>query len=238
VHEQQTATAHRALEKTLARALASRSASLAVGVQGAIAEFHWVAGDRVAHREGPLALATARGALRITPVDGVCTATQPGARAGGEDGEPPLVCWLPAERALLDQPQGLTELGPDTRAVRPADAAQVLFDLGLGLGHVRACVRSADAELLEVLRANAGGDVLAAHSPVMAAIKRHSPHRVFESRVARIEVFQPIPSPARGERTPDGPHTHLLPALIGRPDPALVELPANARAALFVYPAH
>ncbi len=239
MHDHPTSAATpRDLERTLADALESRTASFSVGVPGAIAEFHWAGDDRVQHRDGALALATARGAIRITPLDGTGMARVAARRAGhggdGVDGAH-LVCWLPERRARMDQPRGLTELGPDAGAVRPGDAAQVLFDLGLGLGHLRACVRSADAELLAVLRAHAGHDVLAARSPAMAAIKRHSPHRVFESRLARIEVYQRIPSRARGERTPEGPHTHLLPALLGRPEPVPDGLPADARAVLDVY---
>ena len=233
-----SATSPRDLERILADALASRSASFSVGVPGAIAEFHWACGDRVEQRDRALALATARGAIRVTPVDGTGIATvspRHAAHDGESTGRAFLACWLPARRAVVDQPRGLTEIGPDAAAVRPGDAAQVLFDLGLCLGHLRACVRSADPALLATLRAHAGCDVLAAGSAAMAAIKHHSPHRVFESRLARIEVFQPIPSRARGERTPDGPHTHLLPALLGRPDPALDGLPADARIALSVY---
>ena len=43
----------------------------------------------------------------------------------------------------------------------------------------------------------------------MAVILAASPHRVFVSRVGRIEVFQAIPS-ANG-KSPEGPHTHVLP---------------------------
>jgi hypothetical protein len=39
-----------------------------------------------------------------------------------------------------------------------------------------------------------------------------SPARVFVSRLGRIEVGAPIPAP--GGRTPDGPHTHVLPVLL------------------------
>ena len=39
-----------------------------------------------------------------------------------------------------------------------------------------------------------------------------NPHRVFVSRVGRIEVFAPIP--AADGRSPEGPHTHVLPKLL------------------------
>ena len=72
-------------------------------------------------------------------------------------------------------------------------------------------------------------DILSAGHPAMTAIKLHGPHRVFESASARIEVYQPIPSRARRESTPEGPHTHLLPAFIGRRDETLPALPEGTR---------
>ena len=59
----------------------------------------------------------------------------------------------------------------------------------------------------------------------MEAILRANPHRVFVSRVGRVEVFQPIPPP--GGTSPDGPHTHLLPKLLahGRTHAATEPMP-------------
>ena len=51
-------------------------------------------------------------------------------------------------------------------------------------------------------------------------------------------MFQPIPSRARRERTPDGPHTHVLPQLIGTPDATLSQLPVGTLPVLTLYPAH
>jgi hypothetical protein len=46
----------------------------------------------------------------------------------------------------------------------------------------------------------------------MAAILAANPHRVFISRIGRVEVYQPIPPP--DGKSPQGPHTHLLPRLL------------------------
>jgi hypothetical protein len=231
--------------QVLSRLLHRRSASFSVGVLGAVAEFHWAPGDRAEEGSSDLALWTARGGIRITPHGDERRTVLP--RGDGHDGhdghgpaggaQPPVVYWLPREQARLDGGRGLWEHGADSAALRRGERADVLFDLGLALGHVLACVRSGDPELLAALRAHPGADVLAPGSPVMAAIKRHSPHRVFLSRMARIEVYQPIPSRRRGERTPAGPHTHLLPALLGQADASLAALPAHARPLLTVYPA-
>ena len=50
--------------------------------------------------------------------------------------------------------------------------------------------------------------------PAGFAIARASPTRILASPVARIEVHQPIPPP--GGRSPEGPHTHLLPKLLAQ----------------------
>jgi hypothetical protein len=226
--------------------LHGRSASFAVGVRGAVAEFHWAPGDRAEHICGNLGVATARGGIRITPSGEERHALLPlgDDRRHGHDShdaeprpEAPAVYWLPREAARLHGGHGLCERGPDHAALRPDDADGVIFDLGLALGHVLACVRTADPDLLAVLRAHRGVDVLTRDNPVVAAIKQHSPHRVFISRMARIEVYQRIPSRTRGEGTPTGPHTHLLPTLLGRVDASLDALPVDACPLLTVYPA-
>lgn len=230
--------------------ITGRSTSFAVGVRGVIAEFHWAGDERIEHDDGALEIATALGALAIrmrgdeglTSVSAHSDGHDHGHGAG--DGHDPTgngatrVCWLPEGDALLSPARGLTELGDDDGAVRAADREQRLFDLGLGLGHVRACVRTADTTLLSVLREHQGENVLERGHPAMTAIKAHGPHRVFESASARIEVFQPIPSRARRERTPDGPHTHVLPSLIGTPDAIVSQLPHGMLPVLTLYPAH
>ena len=52
-----------------------------------------------------------------------------------------------------------------------------------------------------------------------------NPHRVFISRLGRIEVYQPIPPPSG--KSPEGPHTHVLPRLLksGRTHPATEPVP-------------
>ena len=68
-----------------------------------------------------------------------------------------------------------------------------------------------DAETRAALRAGVGRPLLAPGNPAGAAIARSSPTRVFASALARLEVHQPIPPP--GGRSPEGPHSHLLPQL-------------------------
>jgi hypothetical protein len=65
-----------------------------------------------------------------------------------------------------------------------------------------------------------------------------SPHRVFDSRLARIEIYQLIGKP--GAKTPHGPHTHLLPQLFRRDRSHLPGIPLPPRRApcLTLYPAN
>ena len=100
--------------------------------------------------------------------------------------------------------------GADDEALRERDRDAVLFDLGLGALQVDCCVRVADPEVAAQLRAHCGQPVFAA--PAMGIILAANPHRVFLSRLGRIEVFQPIPPP--DGKSPDGPHTHVLPGLL------------------------
>ena len=72
----------------------------------------------------------------------------------------------------------------------------------------------------------------------MGLILAANPHRVFISRLGRIEVYQPIP-PASG-RSPDGPHTHVLPKLLksGRTHPATEPIPEGWIPCAHLYPPH
>ena len=72
----------------------------------------------------------------------------------------------------------------------------------------------------------------------MEVILAANPHRVFLSRLGRIEVYQPIP-PASG-KSPDGPHTHVLPRLLksGRTHPATEPIPDGWFPCAHLYPPH
>ena len=84
----------------------------------------------------------------------------------------------------------LTEIGPDHGALRAEDRTAALFDLGLGTLQLDACVRSGDAATVAALRNWVGQSLFAHGNGAMAVILAASPHRVFVSRVGRIEVFR------------------------------------------------
>src|SRR6201999_4030892 len=62
------------------------------------------------------------------------------------------------------------------------------------------------------------------------------PHRVILSPLARVEVYAPIPQP--GGKSPDGPHTHLLPKLLAsrRTHAANAPIPEGFQPVLMLHP--
>jgi hypothetical protein len=72
----------------------------------------------------------------------------------------------------------------------------------------------------------------------MGLLLAANPHRVFISRIGRIEVYQPIPPPSG--RSPDGPHTHVLPKLLksGRTHAATEPIPEGWIPCAHLYPGH
>jgi Family of unknown function (DUF6925) len=72
----------------------------------------------------------------------------------------------------------------------------------------------------------------------MGVILAASPHRVFASKVGRIEVYQPIPDPHG--KSPEGPHTHVLPDLLHhrRTHSATEQIPQGWVPCAHLYPPH
>ncbi len=112
------------------------------------------------------------------------------------------------------------------------------FDLGIGAPHVSMQVRLAegDGETLAALREGLGRAILEPGNPAGLAIARSSPTRIFVSALARLEVHQPIPPP--GGKSPEGPHSHLLPHYLkeGRAHAPGSPLPAGLYCGLSLYP--
>ncbi|PVZ11089.1 DUF6925 family protein [Actinomycetospora cinnamomea] len=183
-------------------------AGWSVGTFGALAEFLRDADEpaEVVHAAGRASVVTPRGGLEVRVSDDVLPVAWE--RRTGDS-------WSQALALCLLLPSGgrsvVTELGPDTGALREEDREAVLVDLGVGAPHLEACVRTRDAALLATLRA-VEGRPLAEAGAVASALVEAGPHRVFRTAVARLEVYTPIPPPDGA--SPDGPHTHLLPRLL------------------------
>ena len=119
---------------------------------------------------------------------------------------------LPVDGCAMNRRTVLTELDVDREALRPEHRGSTLFDLGLGALQADLCVRIDDQDVVARLRGHCGRSVFDPANPAMGLLLATNPHRVFISRIGRIEVYQPIP-PASG-KSPDGPHTHVLPKLL------------------------
>jgi hypothetical protein len=132
----------------------------------------------------------------------------------------------------------LTELDVDREALQPEHRGSTLFDLGLGALQADLCVRIDDHNMVARLRSHCGRSVFDPANPAMGLLLATNPHRVFISRIGRIEVYQPIP-PASG-KSPDGPHTHVLPKLLksGRTHSATEPIPEGWIPCAHLYPKH
>lgn len=205
-----------------------------LGTFGAIAEFARAPEEPAEHN--PYAAVTARGGIRLNLSDEIRlfafeTITR-------ESWSPRVALCLPRNGSAMNRRQVLTELGADRDALRPQDRDGLLFDIGIGAWQVDACVRVSDPAVAAQLRSCCGQPTFAPGSLAGKIILAHSPHRVFISRVGRIEVYQPIP-PTNG-KSPEGPHTHVLLDLLRRrrTHAATEPIPDGLVPCAHFYPAH
>jgi hypothetical protein len=223
------------LDAFLGAELADPDSGFSIGVSGAIAEFFREQDEPQARRKSAAwVVATARGAMRIVLREDVVPVAIESLSRNRRYWQQRVALCLPERVAVMAGRGVVTELGADTDSIRDAERHHRLFDLGLGIGHVDACVRTGDPQLIELLRDFCGCSLLNDARAVSEAIIAQSPHRVFVSRLGRIEVYAPIPRQA----TPTGPHTHFLPRLLGRAAPWARLIPESQVACVDVYPAN
>jgi len=205
-----------------------------IGSFGAIGEFVRDPEEPAAfeEREDCIEIATQRGAMRVAPRVPLQPIAWDSLSADGESWGHALafcVSRLPTANRTIEC------LGPDGEAIRDEDGNAILFDLGVGSGIIRMCLRTSDPALIDAMNAVQGQPFLSVGS-LIGEVLRAQPHRVLLSPAGRIEVFQPVP-PADG-KSPEGPHTHLMPKLIAkdRPHSANVPIPDSLQSALSVHP--
>lgn len=219
-------------------AVADPANGWAVGTFGAIAEFTRDPDEaaRTARSRAVAEVATARGGLRLAPPAALRPVAYETPDRDGTTWSQAVALCLPAAEAACSRRTVLTELGPDADAIRPEDRGAVLFDMGLGTLPVDVCIRTQNAALLARLRSAAGRPLAKPGNPAMAAVVAAGPHRVFLTRAGRGEVYQAIP-PAEG-RSPDGPHTHVLPRLLrtGRTHAATTPIPEGLVPVAHLFP--
>lgn len=198
-----------------------------MGSFGVIAEFHHVMGDGPATQVGTLARFTERGGVRIDSLEGVRPIAYETLSPKPHRWAHAVALCLPEPEAAMSRRNTLTEIGPDTGALREGDRGAILFDMGLAQPQVDFFIRTDDADLLCALRAAEGRSLFEHGNPAMAAILAAHPHRVALTRLGRVEVFQKIGGPDTGGVSPEGPHTHVLPKLLraGRTHSANVPIP-------------
>jgi hypothetical protein len=202
------------------RHLAEPAHHWSVGAYGAIGEFDYEAGEPGLTVDlDRLSVRTRRGSLEV---HGIAHA-QP--------------------FALVDETGRVCEIAfcsshPGAQRECVTAVAERTFDVGVGAPNIDMMVRlsAEDAETLRLLASAVGRPLLSPDNPAGGAIARASPTRIVVSAIARLEVHQPIPPP--GGRSPEGPHTHLLPRLLGerRAHPPGSPLPDGLYCGLSLYP--
>ncbi|MBB2964124.1 DUF6925 family protein [Methylobacterium sp. R2-1] len=218
-------------------ALADAQVTWSLGSFGALAEF--MRDEDEAVRTLPdarMGLATARGAIALSPSADLRPVAY---ETGFSDGYNHAVALcLPESACAMNGRSVVTELGPDQEAARAEDREAILFDLGLGLLAVDACLRASDPEAVACLRAGVGRPFFAPDNPIGPRLVAMSLHRIFLARIGRIEVYAPIPAP--GGMSPEGPHTHVLPKLLraGRTHAATTPIPDGFVPCAGMHPPH
>jgi Family of unknown function (DUF6925) len=149
-----------------------------------------------------------------------------------------IALCLPADGCAMNGRKVLTELGTDHAALQVEHRGSILFDLGLSALQADLCVRIDDPRTATQLRKWCARSLFDPANPAMSLLLKTNPHRVFISRIGRIEVYQPIPD-ASGT-SPEGPHTHILPKLLnsGRTHAATEPIPEGWIPCAHLYPAH
>lgn len=226
-----------AVAALLREALADPSTAWSLGSFGAIAEFMRDPDEAVsALPDDRMGVATERGAIALTACSDLRPVAYETAVASGWNHA--VALCLPEATCAMSRRRVVTELGPDRDAAREQDCEAILFDLGLDLLAVDACVRTSDPEAIACLRSGVGQPLFDPANPIGRQLVAMSPHRVFLARVGRIEVYAPIPGP--GGTSPEGPHTHVLPKLLrsGRTHAATTPIPAGWVPCAGLHPAH
>lgn len=222
----------------LRQGIADPDTQWSLGTFGAIAEFS-------RDEDEPALLTMAADVVSaVTERGGIALRLDPGIRPFASESltqsgwNQRIALCLPEDSCAMHRRGVLTELGADAQALREEDRDSILFDLGLGALQADFCVRIEDDDVATQLRRHVGRPVFEPGNPAMGIILHANPHRVFVSRLGRIEVFQPIPPPSG--KSPEGPHTHVLPKLLksGRTHPATEPIPAGWIPCAHFYPPH
>ncbi len=190
-----------------------------MGSYGAVAEFFQDADEALdSNATDELVQVTPRGGIRLEVNEdlGICAYQNTGSDGNSQQH---IALCLPEESSRMSANDVLTELGPDHAALSDDGRDNTLFDLGVssigsGCFQLDFCIRTGDASLIDFLRDHCGSSIFEHGSPVFGRLLEAQPHRIAITRLGRIEVYQVIGGEQSDDKTPEGPHTHLLPELL------------------------
>lgn len=205
------------------------------GLVGAVGEFRAAAGENVhGWTNGDEIFATTMNAAVLFKVDDAVRALT------FEPIDTPIeqsriAFVVKRERGRPAIAEGLADLGADPAPLIANDAGH-LFDLGLRRKEARFCVRVRDGAARDALDRAKGMAFPESLHAIAEPLLADSPTRVIENALGRLEVQGQIPPP--GGKSPDGPHTHLLPDHLatGRAMPAGMDLPRAYLPGAIFYP--
>jgi len=178
-----------------------------IGVVGAVAEFTMAQHANVDVRvdADDITAYTQNGAMRVKINDDIRALTFD---PPDWEREARIVLALKRERGRLPVASGVADLGPDADALLQEKSTK-LYDLGLARKEGRFCVRLGEGAAQEALDGSKGLTFPKALPTIAGPLVIESPTRIVESTLGRIEVQGQIPPP--DAKSPDGPHTQLLP---------------------------
>ena len=191
-----------------------------MGSYGAVAEFFQKTGEAIdSVNSTELSCITPRGGIRVELREDIGICAYKKSSNNNDNTQQHIALCLPADASRMSGAEVLTERGADTSALNDEDRDAVLFDLGVsamgaGCFQLNFCVRISDPQLINLCRDHCGSNIFEHGSPVLSRLLKAQPHRVVITRLGRIEVCQAIGGKDTGGKSPEGPHTHLLPDLL------------------------
>ncbi len=189
------------------------TSSFSIGSFGAIAEFHHISDEPViTDKTNDLTMMTKRGGIRFEITENTRPIAYEALSKNQHRWQQGVAFCLPKTEAGMNRRKGLTELGADKEAIDSTQPDSIIFDMGIDAYNIDFCIRTKDKVLIELLRQFEGQPYDKLSDQVKAEIISASPCRVVISKLGRIEVYQAIGK----EKTPQGPHTHLLPKLFSK----------------------
>ena len=219
----------------VASSVEDRLGTWVMGVVGAVGEFVAAPGAsaQVTHHGDILDARTLNGAMRMVINEDVRALTFD---PDDQTTPPRVVLAVKRERKRAPVSDRVARLSEDTPQLTGA-ASETLFDLGLGRKEARCCVRVGDGAAKRALLCAEGQPFQTALAKLAPALLAESPARVIDTALGRMEVQGQIPPPTA--RSPDGPHTHLLPDHLAmmRAMPVGMDVPRAYLPGAIFYPA-